>query len=175
MSLDFWLTHDGLFPEGFYNFRLWAHLQRSCKYGLHVAWIADGSFQSRLHLLLLGILMTSLSRAIFIVLNFLTWRFIIRMFVFVWGLFFDHSCSMCKFPGQGSNMSHSSDLSHNSDNARSLLLGYQETPGSTYFYIWKLHILPVFCPERYNSVGILLFTWWSCSVIWKAITIIESI
>ena len=35
-------------------------------------------------------------------------------------LFFGHTCSMWKFPGQGSNPSHSSNQSHSSDNARSL-------------------------------------------------------
>ena len=35
-------------------------------------------------------------------------------------LFFGCANNMQKFPGQGMNLSHSSDLSHHNDNARSL-------------------------------------------------------
>ena len=37
--------------------------------------------------------------------------------------FFGHPCCMWKFLGQGSNPSHSSELSHSSDNTRSLIPG----------------------------------------------------
>ena len=45
-------------------------------------------------------------------------------------LFFGHTCDMGKFPGQGSNLNHSRDLSHNSDNTGSLPAG---PPGNSPF------------------------------------------
>ena len=43
----------------------------------------------------------------------------ILSFIFQIFSFFGHTCPLRKFPGQGSNPHHSSDLSHCSDNARS--------------------------------------------------------
>ena len=41
-------------------------------------------------------------------------------FLFFFNIFFGHARDMQKFPGQGLNLSHISDLSHSSDNTKSL-------------------------------------------------------
>ena len=53
----------------------------------------------------------------------------------IYFFFFGCTCSMQKFPGQGSNLCHSSDSSHCSDNARSLInpLSYRGTPVNVFF------------------------------------------
>ena len=48
--------------------------------------------------------------------------------------FFNHTCSMWKFPGQALNLSNSRDQSHSSENALNLL-GHQWTPQKTHFWI----------------------------------------
>ena len=51
-------------------------------------------------------------------------------FLFFFFFFSRHTCSMQKFPGQGSNPSHSCNQSHSSDNARSLnCWATRELPG----------------------------------------------
>ena len=45
---------------------------------------------------------------------------LLLLHVFLHSSFFGLSCGMRKLPGQGSNQLHSSNLSHSSDNARSL-------------------------------------------------------
>ena len=58
-----------------------------------------------------------------------------------------HSWNMQKFPGQGSNPHHSNDLSHSSDNTRSLTLEFQRTLRTTS----KLTYLVVDRPPFLNS------------------------
>ena len=55
--------------------------------------------------------------------------------------FFGHSRGIWKFLGQGSNLSHSSDPSHTSDNARSLTTRPPENSSITFFFFFY----PWFC------------------------------
>ena len=77
--------------------------------------------------------------------------------------FFGYSCSMCKFLGQGSNPSHSSDLSHCSDNTESLTCCAPRElpfPHSYLHHIFKSekdsllvpHFENIILPTTFNSI-----------------------
>ena len=59
--------------------------------------------------------------------------------VYWYFFFFGHDHSMYEFPGEGSNMSHSSDLSHGNDNARSLTT---RPPGNSPGDVLELIFIP---------------------------------
>ena len=63
---------------------------------------------------------------------------------FLFGL----NCGMWKFLGQGSNLSHSSDPNHSSDNTRSLT--HQETPQDVVFEVAVYIFIRVFCVTPNN-------------------------
>ena len=62
--------------------------------------------------------------------------------------FFGDACGMWKFLGQGSNLSHSSDPNHSSDNTRSLT--HQETPQDVVFEVAVYIFIRVFCVTPNN-------------------------
>ena len=76
--------------------------------------------------------------------------------------FFDYTCSMWRFPGQGSNLSYSSNLSHNSDNARSLT----HWATTELLILVALKVLSCFTKKKCadGSDGVLL--WFSGLKIW---------
>lgn len=80
------------------------------------------------------------------------------------GLFFGHTQSMGKFPDQGSNLHHSSDLSHSSDNAR--FLTHCTTRGLPFFLLglWQLTSKSTKRTQLcFQIVLVLEALWWALS------------
>ena len=65
-----------------------------------------------------------------------------RQLVWFFSFSFGHACSMKKFLCQGSNPNHSSDLSHHSDNARSLT-SYQGTSNFPLFVVEIIYLMEI--------------------------------
>ena len=87
--------------------------------------------------------------------------------LFIYLFIFGCTCGMWKFPGQGSNPYHNSDLSHSSDNARSLtccatgeflVVWFLIFWESDCFLIYNSHTIKIHQFKVYNSVVFSMFT-----------------